>query len=104
MLQLRATDFMFYGDFSITRAAGARRNRRAVRASCGMTQEGADFIRSARREDVLELTSLLLDFAFAVHGEAVGEQALGEAMAADNADGAFAAPACEFDDLTAVAE
>ena len=55
-------------------------------------------------EDVFKLAGLLLDFAFAIHGEAVGEQALGEAMAANDADGAFTPPIGEFDDETAIAE
>src|SRR5579863_3073547 len=67
-----------------------------------MAQEGADLIRSARREDVLELASLLLDFRFAVHGEAISEEALGETMAANDADGAFAAAFREFNNLASV--
>jgi hypothetical protein len=42
-----------------------------------MSQKRADLIGSFRREDVLELAGLLLDFGFAVHGEAVGKKALG---------------------------
>jgi len=33
----------------------------------------------------------VLDFSFAVHGEAVGEQALGQAVTADDASGSAAA-------------
>src|SRR5277367_5846208 len=67
-----------------------------------MSEEGADFVGSFGRKDVLELASLLLDFAFTVHGEAVGEQTFGQAMAANDADGAFATAGGEFDDKAAV--
>jgi hypothetical protein len=42
-----------------------------------MSQERADFVGSAGRENVLELAGLLLDFGLAVHGETVGKQAFG---------------------------
>ena len=41
---------------------------------------------------MLELARLLLDFSFTVHGERIGEEALGEAMAADNVGGALVFP------------
>ena len=63
-----------------------------------MAQERADLIRGFGGEDVLELAGLLLDFGFAVHGEAVGEQALGQAMTADDAAGAFASARRQRDD------
>ena len=56
-----------------------------------MSEERADLVGGFRREDVLELAGLLLDFGFAVHGEAVGEQALGQPVAANDAPGAAAA-------------
>ena len=67
-----------------------------------MAEEGADFVGGFGGENVLELAGLLFDFGFAVHGEAVGEQALGEAVAADDAGGALAAAGREFDDQGAV--
>ena len=57
-----------------------------------MAQESADLVCSAGRQDVLELTGLLLDFRLAVHGEAVRKQALCQSMATDDATG-FAAAA-----------
>ena len=68
-----------------------------------MAQEGADLVGGFGRENVFELAGLLFDFGFAVHGEAVGEQALGKAMAADDIGGALTAAGCEFDDHAAVA-
>ena len=52
---------------------------------------------------MLELARLLLDFGFAVHGERIGEEALGQAMAADNVGGALVSTGSEFDDRGAVA-
>lgn len=75
-----------------------------MRASRRMTQERAYLIRCFRAEDMFELAGLLFDFRFTVHGKAVGEQALGETMAANDADGAFASAIGEFDDLAAIAE
>jgi len=42
-----------------------------------MAQERADLVGRFRRENVLELAGLLLDFGFAIHREAVSEDALG---------------------------
>ncbi len=55
-----------------------------------MSQERAYLVRRFWREDVFELAGLLLDFGFAVHGQAVGEEALGQAMAPDDATRLFA--------------
>src|SRR5689334_9804201 len=85
-------------------AARAGRNGSAVGAGAGMSEEGADFVGGLGREDVFELAGLLLDFRFAVHGEAIGEEALGEAMTADDGSGALAAARGEVDDEAAVAE
>jgi len=68
-----------------------------------MAQECAYFVGSFGREDVLELAGLLLDFGLTVHGETVGEEALGEAVSADDIGGALTAAGCEFDDHAAVA-
>ena len=68
-----------------------------------MAQEGADLVGGFGRQDVLELAGLLFDFGFAVHGETVGEQAFGKAMAADDIGGALAAAGREFDNHAAVA-
>ena len=84
-------------------AARPRRNRRAMRAGARVSEEGAYLVGGFGREDVFELAGLLLDFRFAVHGQAVGEQALGQAMAADDAAGAFAAARSEFHDQSAIA-
>ena len=66
-------------------AAWPWRDRRTVRAGPRMTQERADLVRRARRQDVFELAGLLFDFRLTVHGEAVGEEALGQAVAANDA-------------------
>ena len=71
---------------------------RTVGAGSWMAQEGADFVGRFRGQDVLELAGLLLDFGFAVHGERVGEQTLGQAMAANNVGGALTSARREFDD------
>ena len=63
-----------------------------------MIEEGADFVGRFGGEDVLELAGLLLDFGFAVHGERVGEEPLGEAVSADDIGGALMSAGREFDD------
>ena len=52
---------------------------------------------------MLELAGLLLDFGFAVHGERIREEALGQAVAADDVGGALVTTRSEFDDRRAVA-
>jgi hypothetical protein len=71
---------------------------RSVGAGERVVEEGADFVGGFGREDVLELAGLLLDFGFAVHGERIGEEALGQAMAADDVGGALMSARGEFDD------
>ncbi len=44
-----------------------------MRTRSGMAEEGADFIGRLGRQNMLKLAGLLLDLAFAVHGETVGE-------------------------------
>ena len=63
-----------------------------------MIEEGADFVGRFGGEDVLELAGLLLDFGFAVHGERVGKEPLGESMPADDVGGALMSAGREFDD------
>lgn len=74
-----------------------------MRAGARMVEEGADLVGGFGREDVLELAGLLLDFGFAVHGKRIGEEALGEAVAADDVGGALVPTRSEFDDRRAVA-
>src|SRR5580693_6813267 len=90
------------GEISAPAATGPRRNESAVRAGAGVAQEGAYLVGGFGRENVFELAGLLFDFGFAIHGEAVGEESLGEAMAADDAAGAFAATGRQFDDHRAI--
>src|ERR1041385_5912086 len=59
-------------------AARPRRNRRPVRAAARMSQKCADLIGRFRRQDVLELASLLLDLGLAVHGQAISKEPLGQ--------------------------
>src|SRR5581483_12013981 len=65
-------------------AALARRNRAAVRAGLGMSQERADARRRLGRQDVLELARLLLDLGLALDVQRLGKQALGEPVTADH--------------------
>src|SRR5947209_20619172 len=85
-------------------ATRPRRNRRAMRAGPWMPQKSADLVRCLGRQDVLELASLLLDFGFAVHGEAVGEETLGQPVPSNDAGCAFASTCCQFDDQGTVAQ
>lgn len=53
---------------------------------------------------MFELAGLLLDLAFAIHGETVGEQAFGQAMAPNNARGPLAPARREFDHDAAISD
>ena len=75
-----------------------------MRTRSRVPEEGTDLIRRFGRENMLKLACLLLDLAFAVHGETVGEQAFRQAMASNNAGGALAAARREFDNDAAIAE
>src|ERR1035441_11056982 len=68
-----------------------------------MVEKGADLVGSFRREYVLKLARLLLDFSFAVHGKRIGEETLGETMAADDVCGPLVSTRGEFDDRRAFA-
>ena len=85
-------------------AARARRDRGAVGASARVVEEDADLVGSFGRQDVFKLAGLLFDFGFAVHGERVGEEALGQAVTTDDVGGALQAARREFDDQCAVAD
>lgn len=69
-----------------------------------MTEESADFVRRFRGENMLKLACLLLDLAFAVHGETVGKQAFRQPVAANNAGCTLASTRSEFDDDAAIAD
>ena len=73
-----------------------------MRAGSGMSEKRANFVGRFRREDMLELARLLLDFGFAVHGKAIGEEALRQSMTPDDASGTLAPARGEFDDHCAV--
>src|SRR5216683_2932839 len=75
------------GKLRASAAARPRWNRRAMRARTRMPKESTDLIGSFRRENVFKLAGLLLDFRLTVHSQAVGKQALGQAMPPDNAAG-----------------
>ena len=68
-----------------------------------MTKESADFVGSFRREDVLKLTCLLLYFRFAIHGQRVGEKALGQTMAPNDIGGPLMSARRQLDDCGPVA-
>ena len=72
-------------------------------AGARVVEEGADLVGGFGREYVLELAGLLLDFGFAIHGERIGEEALGEAVAADDVGSTLVSTRSEFDDRRAVA-
>ena len=67
-----------------------------MRASARVAEEGAYLVGGFGREDVLELAGLLFDFGLAVHGEAVGEQSLSQAVAANDVSGALTAARGKF--------
>src|SRR5579862_119086 len=89
-------------ELQIAFAARAKRDRRAVGTSSGMTEEGADFVGRLGRENVLELAGLLLDLRFAVESQAVGEQALGQAVAANDVGRPQSAARSKFHDQAAI--
>lgn len=68
-----------------------------------MSKKGADLVGSFGREDMLKLAGLLLDFRFAVHGQAVSKETLGQTMPADDAARSLAPARREFHDQSAVA-
>jgi len=78
-------------------------NQGAVWTGSGVAEESANLVGGSGRENVFELAGLLLDFRFAIHCKTVGEEALGETMAADNAARAVAAAGSQRNDLRAVA-
>src|SRR5579863_475858 len=86
------------GEVSGAAAAGAQGNERPVGAGARVAEECAYLVGGFGRENVFELAGLLFDFGFAVHGEAVGEEALREAVAADDVGGALTAAGREFHD------
>ena len=61
-----------------------------------MPKKRTDLVGRFGREYVFELASLLLDFGFAIHCQAVGKQSLGQAMAANDATGTLAPARREF--------
>jgi hypothetical protein len=75
-----------------------------VGAGARVAQERAYLIRRFGRQDVFEFAGLLLDFGLAVHGEAVCEEALGKAVAADDAAGALTSAGSQFDNHRAIAD
>src|SRR5271155_5069895 len=92
------------GKLRASSAAQPRRNRRTVRASARVPEEGADLVGSFQRKDVLELAGLLLDLRFAVHCQTVSKQALSQAVPADDAARPFAAAGREFHNQSAIAD
>ena len=74
-----------------------------MRAGTGVAQECAYFVGGFGRKNVFELAGLLFNFRFAVHGETVGEEALGEAVTANNIRGALTPAGREFYDHAAIA-
>src|SRR2546421_2422060 len=83
-------------------AARSRRDGRSVWAGAGMVQKRADFVRGFGRQNVLELAGLLLDFGFAVHGQTVGEQPLGQAGTANDVRGPLPPMIRQFYDQVAI--
>jgi hypothetical protein len=60
-----------------------------------MAEEGADALIELRANDVLELAGLRMHFGF-VDGKSIFEQALGEAVAADDVASALGAYRCKL--------
>ena len=73
-----------------------------MRTRFRVAQERADLIGGFGGQNVLELAGLLFDLGFTVHGQRVGKQALGEAVAANDVGGALVAAGSQFDDHRAV--
>jgi hypothetical protein len=74
-----------------------------MRTGARVPEEGADFVGRFRRENMFELAGLLLDFRFAVHGQAVGKKALSQPVATDDAASSLAAPWGQFHDQRPIA-
>src|ERR1035437_9459840 len=74
-----------------------------MRTRSRMVEESADLVGGFRREYVLKLTRLLLDFGFAVHGKRIGEEALGQTVPANDIGRSLMSTRGEFDDRRAVA-
>src|SRR5215467_3192760 len=70
--------------------AGARRDGVAVRAGLRVAEEGTDALVEFGRDDVLEAAGLLVRFGV-FDRERVGEQTLGQAVAANDIAGATCA-------------
>ena len=68
-----------------------------------VAEECADLVGRFGRQDVFELAGLLLDFGFAVHGEAVGEKPLCQTMPSNDASRTFASARRQLDDHRPVA-
>ena len=83
--------------YALTARSG--RNGGAVRTRSRVPEKRANLICSFRRENVLTLACLLLDLAFAVHSQTVGEQAFRQSMASNNAGGTLATARRQFDNL-----
>jgi len=75
-----------------------------MRAGSGMAKKRTDLIRRFRRENVLELASLLLDLGLAIHGQAIGEKALCQPMPANDAACAIASARSQFDNHRSVTD
>ena len=73
-----------------------------MRAGFRMSEERADFFRGLGREDVLELARLLLDLHLVLHVQGLHEQALGQAVAADDVRGPPPPALGEADDQVAI--
>src|SRR5690242_2563650 len=55
-----------------------------MRTSLGMSKKRADLVCRFRRQVVLELASLLLDFCLAVHRERIRKKTFGQSVAAND--------------------
>ena len=69
-----------------------------MRAGPRVSEECADFVRSLRRKNMLELAGLLLDFGLAVHSQTVSEEPLRQPVPSDDAAGIFSSAGCKLND------
>lgn len=60
-----------------------------MRAGPRVVEEGANLVGCLRRQNVLELAGLLLDFGLAIHREGVGEKPLGQPVTTDDIGGSL---------------
>ena len=83
----------------MTFAACTPRDRASVRTCFRVTQEGADAVRRFRRQDMLELAGLLLDYRLVRYPQSLHEQDFRQPVTSDDVFCALAAAIRELNGL-----